>query len=351
MQKFLHKKAAIDVQFNWIFVLIIGALILVFFISVMKTSEKSATKSTYQSITLDLKNLFTQTELDVRNSRTIKLPNIIMNFECDEFTVEKSSSYQEIKYKTIFSPNKIKGRELLTYTNTYNIPYPVDYFVYMTSNQVRYDFVDCTVSGCDTLKKELISMLPVNSTILNVKTDFSNVKNDNYYKERFIFIGTEPSSEDLSNLEKLNDKDVTAIYIIDSNLKYGKFFYYEKNGKNFIKLSTQHSYLGKEMLAGAVISDSELYDCNVKKSLSKFKILTYLYSNRLNNFTVEYSKYKSNTASQEYSCYQIYKSMSLNSTLSELILNTPRYAIIFDNNIALGEANKNLISNSCPLLY
>lgn len=349
MQKFpiFHKKASIDVQFNWIFVLIIGALIIVFFISVMKTSEKSSTKTTYQSISLDLKNIFSQTELDIRNSRTIKLPNIVLNFNCEDFEVEKSSSFQEIKYKTIFSPNKILGREILTYTKPYNMPYPVDYFVFMTSNQIRYNFVKCddSVSGCETLQKELIKMLPVNSTVKKINAVDDNIKDDNYYKERFIFIGTAPtSSDDLSKLSKLNDKDVTAIYIQDVNMNTGTFSYYEKNGNSFESLTTQHSYLGIEMLAGAVISDPELYDCNVNKTLSKFKILTTLYSNRTNAFKKEYSKYLSNIGDPGLDCFQMYNTITLNPNITN-------FNTIFNNADNLKKINNQLILISCPLLY
>ena len=352
---FLKKRGSIDVQFNWIFVLIIGALILLFFINVMKTSEKTSTASTYQSLSFDMKNIISQTESDVGNSRTILLPKITLNFECESFDIEKSRTSEDIRYKTIFSPNQIKGREILTYTEKFEMPYPADYFLYLTSNQVRYVFVNDTNCRndfrCQVMIKEITKRLPLNATY-EIVPDSRQVRENNFYKERFVFFSIIPDEALHDSLDDLDDDDVTALLIDSRDLGYGSISFYEKSGNGFVK-KIDSSYLGIELLTGAVLSDYELYECNMKdKAIFKFKTLTQIYLNRTEEFKKEYRPYSEQLTSPERICYQAYSLINISKTINAL--NNPslsNFGIVWENSKRLEDINEDSLLNSCPSIY
>ena len=340
------KKGSIDVQFNWIFVLVIGALIIFFFISVMKSSEKNSTKSTYISLSSDVKNLIYQTESDVDNSKTIKSPGLTINFDCETFDIEKSSTSEDIKFKTIFSPNKLKGREILTYTLKFEMPYPADYFILMTSNEVRYNFINnCgNDNQCKAMFRVLERNLPQNTSFQEVDSS-EKVEENNFYKERFIFINTDMENVELNDL---GNADVTAINIVGT-LDYGNVTYYKRSGDGFVTRGDDYTnfYLGKEMLAGAIISDQELYKCNRDKALFKLKTITYLYMNRTKEFKKFYDPLNI--------CFASYNSINLDSTLNELEsiedINHEGINKIVSTANTIKKTNDESMLNSCPSIY
>jgi len=262
------KKAVVEVQFGWIFVIIVGALILLFFLSVVKSTTKGSTEAKYLELKNHLSSMMSQSEVDVGTTRTIGMPAIVLGFDCGGFGIKDSSDTDadQFPYKTFFSPNTVKGREIITYSKYWEMPYTVDYFVYVTSKEVRYNFVlgECNKSlNCLAFFQQFFKEFPANITfqVLNSSAD---VTENNYYKERFIFINQNPETQSLdSSIISMNNEDVTAINISE---KDPSITYFKKEGDKFKKNITT-SYLGFPMLLGAIFSEAPLYKCNVNKSL------------------------------------------------------------------------------------
>lgn len=355
------KRGVIEVQFGWIFVIVVGALILLFFLSLVKSTSKSSTESKYVDLKGDLKSMISQSEIDVGTTRTIGgIGSLTLIFTCDGFDIAGSASdSQSLPYKTIFSPDKIKGREMITYSKYWDMPYKVDYFIYATSKQARYNFVNgSSCNGdfqCRSLLSSIIKELPANLTY-QIVNDAGDVKENNYYKERFIFLEDEPLSATLdASLFKMKNEDVTAIQIKDvtSNSKeYGEIQYFKKDGNTRkFKKTINSSYLGIPMLLGAVIADENIYECNVNKSLQKFLIITRIYTNRtayLNNYYASFDM-----ASPEYSkCHYNYNAINLNQVLDYLINDTYKnFENIARSKSNLERRNYDLMIFSCPMIY
>lgn len=351
----LNKKAAMEVQFNWIFVLIVGALIILFFVSVVNTVGKSSKKEISSTLNSRLKNIINQVSGDVENSRSVEMPGLTLQFECNNFEIKDSGNPQDIRYITLFSSDIIKGTELLAKTSSFEMPYPVDYFVYLTSKQIRYNFVNNNLNPQNKkLLNSLIKELPINSTY-QIVTDSKDVINNNNFKEKFIFINENSNNilnADLSKLNSMKNNDITAINIIPSG-DYGEINYYVKSDTTFISDPEYPSsaYLSFPMLVGAVISDASLYECNVNKAMLKFKILTTIYSNRTTSF---YNHYKGATDASDRNCLGAYSSLD---NLNDMVdaVNKP---ITKDNFMKISRQAENLetinnqaLLNSCPMIY
>jgi len=55
----IKKKGVIEVQFNWIFILIIGAIILFFFFSIVKTQKTVSEKKISTTVRRDIRAILT----------------------------------------------------------------------------------------------------------------------------------------------------------------------------------------------------------------------------------------------------------------------------------------------------
>ncbi len=361
----ISKKGAIEVQFGWIFVLIVGVLILLFFVSVVKTTGKSSAAEKNNDLQVSFKSVVSQSEIDVGTTRTIGLPGITLNFKC--FDDNKDSSFSQIfPYKTIFSPDVVKGREILTYSKYFEMPYKADYFIYVTSKDIRYNFINDSncYSGpnkamCQSLLNNILKELPVNITY-KIWNTVSDVKENNNYKERFIFINSNMNSNSVSLLN-LGNSDVTGIKIIPSltaNQMSGSVIYYKNNAGSTTIGSTSY-YMGIPMLIGAIISEESLYECNVNKSLQKYKTLTEIYINRTDYLHKYYNLSNSNPGGQWSICYTYYGKIdkSFHTVLSDLKSATPllKFDDIYKESYILKdgikETNNDLMIGSCPMIY
>ena len=313
----------------------------------MKSSEKSSTRVTYQSVGSSIKNLLAQIESDSRNSRSINIPGITLIIEPTTLEVDKSDYQENIGYKTIFSPNIIKGRKLLAYTASFNVPYPVDNFILITSDQIGYNFVNISLNLNDQkLMNELIKMLPVNSSYKLI-TSFNDIEDRNNYKERFIFFN-DPSSYTIINLDKLSNipnKDVTAVYI-DGTKDLGFIHYYTKSSPTtFIEYSLNFSYFDSSLIAGAILSEPDLYYYNKQKAMRKYWMTSYIYVNRTEEFKEVYGSYPISSP-EYYYCYNSYKNLDLRP-----ILSTFNSIIISQKIKELKQINEESLLNSCPSIY
>lgn len=349
---FYGKKAVIDIQFNWIFVIIIGALILLFFVTVIKSTEKSSTNTINAELVQHLDNIISQSIADVGTTRTIKMPNAGVEVDCSQINIQSAStSGKSIVYKSIFSPSLIKDRtDMIAYSINYQMPYPVDYFLILTSKQIRYNFIrNSGCNNCIRMIDDIVDKLPRNLTY-EIIDNASEAKENNYYEERFIYFNQSPVFYD--NMKSMSK--VIAINYADANLYhggdylYGNFDYYNVRNNNF-NLVSNHDYLGYPMLIGSIFSEISNYDCNVDKAMLRYEMLTYIYNNKTHYLSDLYDLAIPGT--HEFSCYQIYNSYNLANVINMLKNKNYDFETMSINTKRLSEANRNALYQTCPLIY
>ena len=137
------------------------------------------------------------------------------------------------------------------------MPYKIDFFVYLTSNEVRYVLVE------DENNQEYVTdideLLPDTDFIIKeiVKdVRLTDITDLNYYKVKFIFVNSDLEPEDLTyfvnNLAKR--KDFSAIKITyDGDINtYGEVQFYKKEGDGLVIDEDPLPYLKEETLRGAI---------------------------------------------------------------------------------------------------
>ncbi|MEM3374676.1 MAG: hypothetical protein QXE31_05670 [Candidatus Woesearchaeota archaeon] len=334
--KKLNKKAAVEIQFNWLYVAIAGFFILLVFFTVANGIRKSAEKQQEYELLNYFDALLVGVQ-DLENSESnISLSNMQLkidsaktgNDQCNYYTIGKNAIKKENKFIPIFSPETINS-QLFTNTLAWYSPFKVTHFIYMTSSNHLYVYDD------ENIKKNLPSNIKAKS--------LSNFQNQNYDSIRFIFLNTDPLNYNLPNaIRNFKDSKITAVKI---NFDLNKITYYQKKGFSFEEKGSSNFY-DKETLLAAIYSDNkEAYECNLKKAITRLNKITKLLIKRAE---------KLSSSDLLQSCdknqYLIAKS------LLEQIEQITNDGEISENNFVstknqLKELNTNLMKKSCPSIY
>ena len=289
-------KAQLGIHFHWIFVLIAGAIILTFFVTiVVKQKDISEQRIAGKAVT-GLDQIFTAAGVTEDTLNIIEIPKLEIEFFCDKegysaYTIRKTS-IPDILTPTdiIFSPDLIKGDSLMIWTLAWSMPYRVDNFVMITSPEIRYiitydeekDYEASVIFDDipDQINKEYMSL-----------QELTNIEDMDNYKIKIIYV-TSPQSDELSlNLPGWTEKQDISLLIITEN--YIQFYepadsWFESDYTvDAFSIRQQFPEDAKDpMVYGAVFAENtEMYACAMKKAFKKLEIISKIYEKR-----VEYLK-------------------------------------------------------------
>ena len=330
-------KKAFEIQFNWLFVLVAGAAILLFF-SVIVVKQKAASEtSTKATVLKSIEAIITGATVSTDTTNIISIPNSDIEVSCGRISIGGvSNQYQNL---ILFAPGLIKGNRLITQTSAFSAPYRATNLLYITSPQIRYIII-----GDNNLAKEVNKSLPS-----SLKKEFYQshvqINNLNNYKVKFAIFG---SMIDFPKpLEKMPDIDVTAIRINGDEEK-GTIEFYQKDKTSWLSKGSS-VYIGKQSLMGAVYVDAlDAYMCNMQNVFSRLNIVTKIYSDRTKKLVQEgaskaqlqCNQFYSNALSQLNAIYGASQEFSRESV--DTIANAAK---------SLAGENQNAQVYSCPLIY
>lgn len=330
----MMNKKAFEIQFNWIFVLVAGAAILLFFTAIVAKQKGVTETSTKATVLKSIEAIITGSSVSTDTTNTVNIADSNIEISCGRVSVGGiSKQYQNL---ILFAPGLIKGDKLITLTLAFNMPYKATNLLYITSPQVRYIII-----GNSNLAKEINKSLPS-----ELKKEFyesmPTIKNSNNYKVKFIVF--ENMIEFPKSLEKMPDSDVIAVKVNGDSEK-GTIDFYQKDGTSWLAKGST-AYIGKQSLIGAVYVDTqEMYDCNMLNALSRLNLMTKIYSERTKKLM---------QASSSRDCSQVYNSAlaKLNSIFAASSnFNRENIVTIAISAKSLAEENKNAQLYSCPLIY
>jgi len=330
-------KKAFEIQFNWLFVLVAGAAIILFFtVIVIKQKDVSET-STKATVLKSMEAIITGASVSTDTTNIIDIPSSDINVDCGRVSIGGvSKQYPSL---ILFAPGLIKGDKLITQTLAFSTPYRATNILYATSPQLRYIII-----GSNDIAKEINKSMPS-----ELKKEFyksaPEIKNSNNYRIRFVLF--ENIIAFPKALEKLPDSDVSAVKINGDNQK-GTVEFYQKQGSSWMPKGTS-SYIGKQSLLGAIYADTfEAYECNMQNVFSRLNLVTRIYAERTKKLM------ESAVTSSQIICSQFYSNAltQLNSILAASSdFNRDNINAITASANSLASENKNAQIYSCTLIY
>ncbi len=335
-------KKAFEMQFNWLFVLVAGAAILLFFTVVVIRQKDVADASTKATVLSSIDSIITGTGVSTDSTSIIEIPNSDIEVGCNRIAVGRGRQYQNL---ILFSPGLLKGNKIIAQTVDFSAPYRATNLLYMSSPQVRYIII-----GSNDLAREINKSLPI-----ELEKDFyyfppAQIKNENNYKIMFVVFDN-PNSAYLANFQKMPDNDVTAIKVSGS-LNNGEIEFYQKRASSW-ELKGKSYYLAMPTLVGAVYSGTlEAYECSMRNAMSKFNLVTDIYGDKTRELNSAVDPLQ--TACRNSYASALSHLNAIHDSSDYLIKNPLSLAQITSiTNAAqsLANENKNLQINSCPLIY
>ncbi|MBI1934904.1 hypothetical protein HYS31_00540 [Candidatus Woesearchaeota archaeon] len=340
-------KRAFEIQFNWLFVLIAGAAILMFF-TVIIVKQKGVSETYAKSTVLkSVESIINSASVTTDTVKKEEIPASSIEIGCNRISVGRvSRQYQNL---VLFAPQATNGEDIIWQTMGFNVPYRAANFLYITSQQVRYIII-----GDSDLSKEINRSLPseLNKGFYSA-SGTSQIKNNNDQKIRFVIVSNARNAPDASYLQKfqkMKDSDVTAI-VFSGNSEKGTIDFYRKK-ENIWEKEGHSMYIGKAAFIGAVYSDSkELYECSMKNAFSRLRIVNKVYIEK----TTKLKNDISNPSCNYQAALEELELIGDSSILDPATLDIGQFQSKINNLVSasksLSDENKELQRYSCPLVY
>ncbi len=350
----MSKKAALSIQFNWIFILIAGGMILFFFFGIISRQREASDESIDRAMLDYFENILSGTNVKIGTVENYTLGRSSLELSSDFYGFQRSQ--RDIRNKIVFGPNLVKGNRMIIYTDYWSLPYKIDYFVYITSNEVRYIFVEEDHNTAEI--RRIIAIMP---DFVNIETirDFrlSGISDNNHYKVKFIFVNSNLNIQNLDFSQSgIVRRDFSAVNVIVSSGididNFGQVQFYKKERTTLREEGTRMPFLKKETLRGAIFAeDSEFYSKSLQKALNKLDMMSEIYRHN----ALELEGYaQGNVLLRSYGCLTIYGEIL--DSIGKIIqnnkeLNLHNFENLYNENKKIEDSNKRLMLASCPILF
>lgn len=364
-----YKKGAVEIQFNWIFIIIAGSVLLMFFVKVAG-DYKSKSETEIATEVLDkIGSIASTGQLSSKSSSLIEVKGLELQTGCEAATCNQYGCSAEFDFEgrglpaptwmelePVFASKYIRGGKLIMRSLDWNAPYKVTNFLYLTSADHKFVFVyDQDTSGSEDFARKSYNKFTENEYVEAEIVDKNNLDTVSYNGEdmiKFVFF-FQPSGDTPDPKPEIVEHTWDTVYFFSgNNMKSGRVHFSKLNDNDRYVPGPDYPYYGTPMMMGAIYSDSiNDYKCNVRKAMLKYIRMNDVYHGRSNMLENHYSGTCSNFYGSVAMSIENLNSTGINSTGSK-----PSYDLIDTNTIkteaqSIEESNHKALENDCPRIY
>ncbi|MEK6899509.1 MAG: hypothetical protein AABX05_00130 [Nanoarchaeota archaeon] len=278
----LHKRGQVEVTFNWIYIVIAGAVILLFFFGIVMKQKQVSEEQLSGEVVQIMSSILTGAGVSEKTKNVIDasgLADYILYFDCidgvSEFGIKSQPARTQNGIDPIFAPKEVQSSRIVTWSLPYHMPFKVIDFLFIIPSNVKYiitgsdaKFIDEFLNSTEGIDREF-TLNPQNANVQGKK----QVRI--IYTDSLIVPGTGvPAS-----LSSFLDVDVSAVSFNGNLINF-----YQKNGNAWKKLNNNPIRLvslGGERDAAkhaAIFSgDDKTYQCNMGKAFKRLDLLLDVY--------------------------------------------------------------------------
>ena len=131
----MRKKGVIALQLNWIFVLIIGAIILTFFIVIVQKQREVSEQTISGAIQTDLQAIFASSAVSTGTASIVEVPSREISFSCEGFKVGNQFA---ANFPYAFAPDLIKSdrNTISIYAYDWSIPMRITNLLFQQQTKI-----------------------------------------------------------------------------------------------------------------------------------------------------------------------------------------------------------------------
>jgi len=252
----IHNKRGIGITFNWVFAVIAGAIIFMFFVGFAAENMDLFGKLTAMRVSEELNTAFSGLKTTLVSTSISFDRDINLEFKCIDGKKEKLivgwRSGRNLYDNLVFSPEEMEGSEFLLMTKSWKVPYRVDNFIFISDNR-NY----CLEDPPADFGKDL-------------PDDFKGLLNndDDCEGKKIIF------NLNLNPCDTFNKEEININYKEDS---VGNF-YGTICGKNEDRTWGPLNFYGDAMIYAAIFGDQ--FSCLYPLIEEKLRIMSDVYVNK-----------------------------------------------------------------------
>ncbi|MBW3010630.1 hypothetical protein KY335_04705 [Candidatus Woesearchaeota archaeon] len=277
------KKAVIEVQMNWIFVMIIGGIILFFFIGVVVKQRSASEEKLVNELIRDVDQYMSGASVAPRGAATLPVPGYDVYFSCDHLQIKNQRTLLESR--VVFAPAFIDkdDRQLTVWALLWQMPFDVTNFLYVTGPGVRYVFV-YEDSRYDDFYNNFVT-----DKINKIKPDIVGSErmitfpDEGSYNTRIVMLGDiEPIQ--IPDFAKNSRTSFVWMPYFDpaEKIPYGDVYFLQWNPTSKEFEESQSVYIGVPSLVGAMFSESvEDYDCAMQKAFQNLYAVSSVFRKKI----------------------------------------------------------------------
>ncbi len=347
------KKADISIQFNWIFVLIAGMVLLAFFVGFALWQSQRAEDARNLKKSQFLEAGLLNAEQSALNSedvvRSLKIAQTTLRASCDEVSelrIKDSDFFIDTANSVVFSRAELEAGELFLWVSNWESPFKTAPFVFMDDGSKMYVFVKNPAKTGESEK--LFHDFLYNSSKLPVD-DPEGFKDKGFGNYIFIFLGEQQNSIESLIIDS-SVKKFSAVNLLPSDYSsfegHGIIEFYSQNGGR-LELAEKNPFLLKESVFGAIFADNAgFYECSMEKAVERLGWLSAIHKAKAEKLEQEYQK----TNSPCSSLYFIPKNYL--SRIGSTVFSEASFSQTFDSIADLDKFNKDLTEvHKCAPIY
>lgn len=338
----------LEVQFNWIFILIAGAVIMAFFFSIVQKQRSISEQKLALTVLNEFDAITTGASVAKGTAQRIDIPRSGIDFACsDECTCAFQVGPWSRDYgdKLIFAPKRIVGKDVVFWALDWSVPFRVTNFLLVTNDRIKYFFVYDDSTASQQLKRRLESDLPdqVNADFITADRICPEgpecVKNENYQQVKFVFLETVPNIVE----DAFKDTDLTAVHITGTD---ALFFHCPRGriGTCDQEPESPTQFIGDAGLYGVIFAyDWNMYKCNMRAATARLGYISQIFAGRTDTLRADPSF---------LDCpYSTDALTTLGSTARAQSNTLDNFLSITAQTKALETQNEQLLRQSCPTVY
>lgn len=320
-------KKAISQMFTWIFIIIAGSLILIFFIRFAFQQTQIFGQKGSVELIASLEDQLEAFSVSEQSSKSVSLGyNTEVEFTCDQIVNENIPKRTNL---LIFAPSKIKGKNLLTWTLNWEFPFSIANVYYIASEQSRYLLIYDKESFSQVASfnfPDFFSLQKINYDNLNLDDLAQNTRN----LQNLNLIYFTQLKRPAEIFKKFTN---TKVNIVQVDLKENQIKIFHPDGS-----FTASYFLEQPILYGAIFGP-ENFECVKNKAMERLDLLTQVYSQKAVHLS---TKTEMPLCRAKY--YEIKGSL-------DLLKDADSKQLLYELKDKVKTQNKALQKNACPTIY
>ncbi len=285
MIKMIKNKGQVELTFNWIYILIAGTVILLFFIGIVVRQKQASEQQLSIDVLRIMESIFTGAGVSEKTKNSLDISGLVdytLYFSCREGVTEYGLKGREARVQNaiepIFAPSEIQAPRLSLWSLPYRLPYKVADFLFVTSENTKYFFLgggQFVEEFFGETEKDAASRFRINAERI---TELGQADPAGNFQVRVVdFSGAVHDGDSVPlQFRALDDGRVTAVTF--PTLQQAHFFrksgsQWEQLTDNPLRIISLGGTRDAAVYAAIFTDQPETYECNMKKA---FRRLIYL---------------------------------------------------------------------------